>query len=94
MSLADKFKTLEPSQSGLPCGVAKMMESMSEADRDAFNSVMFDKPSPGALRVSNTKIHQTLSEEGYVIAPYSIAQHRRRHCRCFVGLAAQAKGAK
>jgi hypothetical protein len=28
MTLAEKFKSIEPAKTGLPCGVAKLMESM------------------------------------------------------------------
>lgn len=85
MTLAEKFKTTTPSQSGLPCGIAKLSESLSKEDRDTLEEVLFSEP-VGTKRMSNTKIHQILTEEGYAIAVSSIAQHRRKQCRCFVGL--------
>lgn len=94
MSLAEKFKSLEPAKPGLPCGVAKMMETMDKSDKESLNSVLFDENEVTNKRVSNTKIYQILTEEGYNIAPSSIAQHRRKQCRCFVGAVARAKESK
>lgn len=93
MTLAEKFKKLEPTPTGLPCGVAKLMETMPKEDRTALTEVMFGLLQTGK-RISNSKIYETLTEEGYNIAPSSIAQHRRRQCRCFVGAAARAKDTK
>lgn len=88
MGLAEKFKTVSTSQTGLPCGMAKIMETMSKDDLQALNDVLYEQLAVGK-RVSNTKIHQILIEEGYEIAPSSIAQHRRKQCRCFVGISVQ-----
>lgn len=82
MSLAEKFKSVQPRDTGLPCGVFKIMELMTKDDKNALNSVLFNTTS---IRVSNSKIHQILVDEGFEIAPYAIAQHRRKQCRCFVG---------
>ena len=94
MTLADKFKQLQPTQSGLPCGIAKLMDAMSKTDKDALNYVLFEQTTASGKRVSNSKIYEILVEEGYNIAPSSIAQHRRRHCRCFVGADARTKATK
>lgn len=93
MGLAEKFKSIEPSQTGMPCGMAKLLESMSKVDKETLEKVMFEVPA-AAPRVSNTKIYQILVEEGYSVAPFAIAQHRRKHCRCFVGLKARSKDTK
>jgi hypothetical protein len=85
MSLTEKFKALQPSSTGLPCGVNKLIESMSKSDREALDYVLFHQITDSGKRVSNTKIYEILISEGYNIAPSSIAQHRRKHCRCFVG---------
>lgn len=90
MSLTEKFKTVTPSQSGLPCGVSKLMDAMSKSDREALNYVLFEQTSAAGKRISNSKIYEILVAEGYNIAPSSIAQHRRKHCRCFVGAVARA----
>lgn len=85
MTLAEKFKTTKPSQSGLPCGIARLFDSLDVEDKQALEEVLFSE-SVGIKRMSNTKIHQILTEEGYEIAVSSIAQHRRKQCRCFVGV--------
>lgn len=85
MTLAEKFKTIKPSQSGLPCGTAKLIESLTPEDKETLEEVLFGE-NIGTKRMSNTKIHQILTEEGHNIAVSSIAQHRRKHCRCFVGI--------
>jgi hypothetical protein len=95
MSLAEKFKTVQPAQSGLPCGLAKIMDSMDSSDKETLHQVLFeDVVGLQGKRLSNTKIYQILVEEGYNIAPSSIAQHRRKQCRCFVGAAARQKDSK
>lgn len=93
MGLAEKFKTAEPSQTGLPCGMSKLLESMSKVDKETLEQVLFESPDR-TPRVSNTKIYQILLEEGYSVAPFAIAQHRRKQCRCFVGAKARSKDTK
>jgi hypothetical protein len=85
VTLAEKFKTTKPSQSGLPCGIAKLIDSLSKEDKETLEEVLFSEP-VGTKRMSNTKIHQILTDEGYSVAVSSIAQHRRKQCRCFVGV--------
>ena len=94
MSLAEKFKTVEPTKSGLPCGVEKLMESLNKSDKETLNSVMFEQVSSNGKRISNSKIYKILIEEGYDIAPSAIAQHRRYQCRCFVGAGVRNKETK
>jgi hypothetical protein len=94
MSLIEKFKSLEPTSTGLPCGVSKLLDSMTKADKEAFNYVLFEQVTELGKRVSNTKIYEILVSEGYNIAPSSIAQHRRKHCRCFVGANVRAGATK
>lgn len=85
MTLSEKLKISTPSQSGLPCGMGKLMSSLTEKDREALEQVLFTNDS-SIPRISNTKIYQILVEEGYQVAPSSIAQHRRKQCRCFIGV--------
>lgn len=91
MGLAEKFKTLQPSIYGLPCGVDRMLQSMNQEDKDVLNSVLFPEPLLTTPRVSNSKIHQLLTEEGYEISLSTIAHHRRRQCRCFTSVNIKAK---
>lgn len=91
MGLSEKLKQIVPSQSGLPCGMGKVLMSLNEEDRNELNRVLFSPPND-EQRMSNTKIYQVLVEEGYEVAPYSVAQHRRKQCRCFVGKHAKMKG--
>lgn len=94
MALSEKFKNIEPTKTGLPCGVARLMESMNKSDKDVLDSVLFEQISVTGKRISNTKIHQILTEEGYDVAVSSIAQHRRHQCRCFAGIGARKKESK
>ena len=93
MGLAEKFKSVEPTQTGMPCGMAKLMESMSKVDKETLEGVLFNAPTQ-AVRISNAKIYQILSEEGYTVAPFAIAQHRRKQCRCFIGTSVRNKETK
>jgi hypothetical protein len=94
MSLAEKLKTVTPAPTGLPCGVSKLMESMNKTDKEALDDALFNYLTQSGQRLSNSKIYQILTDEGYDVAVSSIAQHRRKQCRCFVGAAARTKGTK
>jgi hypothetical protein len=82
--LADRLlNEKRPQGPGLPCGVSKIMESVSEDDRKALEFV-FEAPS-SAGGITNVQIHKILMEEGHVIAFASIRMHRAKRCRCYVG---------
>jgi hypothetical protein len=83
MSLAQKINLLQPSAPGLPCGIAKILESASQDDRTALELVMATKAEKGSI--SNRQIYALLLSEGYDIAFSSVRLHRSKHCRCFVG---------
>ena len=91
MSLAEKIKTLQPSSSGLPCGVARVIRTMDKDDIDSLNDVLFPSPGSSKMRIPNSKIHELLVEEGYDISLATIAHHRRRQCRCFSTLWSETK---
>ena len=84
MGLSEKLKLTEPTHSGLPCGMGRLLASLNAKDREALNDVLFQDATAG-FRMSNTRIYQVLVEEGYQVAPSSVAQHRRKQCRCFIG---------
>lgn len=88
MSLVDKLQSATPSQTGMPCGMAKVLEALPEEDREALNKALFVDASSG-VRISNTQLYKILLEEGYSVPPFAVAQHRRRQCRCFVGFPAR-----
>lgn len=83
-NLADRLlNEKRPQGPGLPCGVKKIMESVSDDDRKALEFV-FESPS-SAGGITNVQIHKILMEEGHVIAFASIRMHRAKRCRCYVG---------
>lgn len=83
-NLADRLlNEKRPQGPGLPCGVKKIMESVSEDDKKALEFV-FDSPSSSG-GITNVQIHKILMEEGHVIAFASIRMHRAKRCRCYVG---------
>lgn len=83
MGLAEKINLLKPPAPGLPCGISKILESVSEDDKKALELVMETKPEKGSI--SNRQIHALLLAEGYDIAFASVRLHRSKHCRCFIG---------
>lgn len=86
MSLTEKFGVIAPANGGLPCRISIILDEMSETDRDSLNFVMFEQVMANGKRLSNTQIYQVLLEEGYALTPFSVAQHRRKQCRCFVSV--------
>lgn len=83
MSLADKLKELEGSSPGLPCGISRIKNLMTEEDYQALETVLSVRYKSGGI--SNRKIQQLLVSEGYDVAYASITLHRRKECRCFMG---------
>lgn len=81
MSLIERLANAKPKESGLPCGVAKVLEEMSEDEQDALQEVLFAQP----RIISNSQLQEILLQEGYDISRASVALHRRKQCRCFVG---------
>jgi hypothetical protein len=81
MSLSTRLAEVKPKKSGLPCGIDTIMTKMTEDDKQALSNALFDEN----RTISNTQLHQLLIEEGYDISYSSIALHRRKQCRCFVG---------
>ena len=93
MSLADKLKEATRSSPGLPCGIAKLMASVGEEDREALEIVFSTKSIKGTI--SNVQLHELLLGEGHDIAFASIRLHRGQRCRCYIGQEArQASEAK
>lgn len=83
MSLADKLKTTPRSETGLPCGVSRLLQDLSGDDKEALEVVLSERSTAG--KISNRQIHQILLSEGHDVAFASIATHRRQQCRCFTG---------
>lgn len=83
MSLAEKLKEATRSSPGLPCGIAKLIASVSEEDKEALEIVFSTKSIKGTI--SNVQLHELLLGEGHDIAFASIRLHRGQRCRCFIG---------
>jgi hypothetical protein len=81
MSLAERLSQAKPKKSGLPCGVTRIMSEMQSDDQLALEEILYQEP----RIVSNVQLQQILVDEGYDISYSSIAQHRRKQCRCFTG---------
>lgn len=90
MSLADKLKEATRSTPGLPCGVAKVMASVSKEDKEALDIVFSTKSIRGTI--SNVQLHELLLGEGHDIAFASIRLHRGQRCRCYIGKEARLSG--
>ena len=89
MSLSEKLKTATKSETGLPCGIARLLSTVSNEDREALEIIFSTKAGNGS--VSNLKIHEIISSEGHNIAFASVRLHRSRSCRCYIGKTNQLK---
>jgi hypothetical protein len=87
MSIADKLKDVIRTSPGLPCGIAKILASVSKEDRDALNIVFSTKSVQGTI--SNIQLHELLMSEGYNVAFSSVRLHRGQRCRCYIGTEAR-----
>lgn len=84
MGLADKLSQINPNFPGLPCGIARVLESLTdEKDKTALENIMNMRSYP--IGISNRQIHDILMSEGYDIAFASVRLHRSKQCRCYVG---------
>jgi hypothetical protein len=90
MSLIERLANTKPKESGLPCGVSKVLSQMSEEDKEALDEVLFADP----RTVSNAQLQEILIDEGYDISQTSITLHRRKHCRCFRGRNSRMSGSE
>lgn len=75
-----------PPGPGLPCGVGRLIASVSEEDRKALEIVFASPSSSGGI--TNVQIHKILMEEGHEVAFGSVRMHRSKRCRCYIGKAA------
>lgn len=83
VGLAERLINIDPTVPGLPCGVKKVLQQLSGADRQALQNIMDMRSYP--IGVSNRQIHAILLDEGYDIAFASVRLHRSKQCRCYVG---------
>jgi hypothetical protein len=88
--LADKLKEVNRSSPGLPCGISKLMDTVSKEDREALEIVFSTKSIRGTI--SNVQLHELLLGEGHDIAFASIRLHRGQRCRCYIGQEARLLG--
>ena len=89
MSLSEKLKTATKSETGLPCGVSRLLSTVSDEDREALEIIFSTKAGNGSI--SNLKIHEIIVSEGHNIAFASVRLHRARVCRCYIGKTNQLK---
>lgn len=83
MSIADRLQNTQRSETGLPCGIAKLYEKLEGDDKAALEAVLSRRSVAG--QISNRQIHDILLAEGHDVAFASISTHRRQQCRCFTG---------
>lgn len=81
MSLSQRLDEMKPKETGLPCGISRAMDRMTEEDKHSFEKAMFASP----RMLSNAQLQEALVSEGYDVSYSSISLHRRRQCRCFIG---------
>lgn len=81
MSLVERLANAKPKESGLPCGMSRVLSQMDSTDKQALEDVLFGQP----RTISNAQLQEILLDEGYDISSASIKLHRRKQCRCFVG---------
>lgn len=86
MSLSERLEEVKDTRPlyGPPCGVARMLDALSEEDREAVESVLAQRAD--GQGISNRKLHEVLVAEGHIVSYYTLGSHRRKQCRCYTGL--------
>lgn len=80
-SLLEKLKDVVPLDSGLPCGMVAVLDSLNPKDKEDLLSVMSVPARNSSM--SNQGLHRFLISEGHKIAYSSVRLHRSKKCRCF-----------
>lgn len=80
-SFDDILGEVPTKSSGLPCGVAEVRDKLSEANRERLDYWLFED----GRTQSNPKIIAAINALGFYVSESSVAKHRRRGCRCFIG---------
>lgn len=83
MSLADKLKSAQRSEPGLPCGVGRLLGELTGEDKEALELIFSSRSRSGTI--SNKQVHDILISEGHDVAFASVRVHRLQQCRCYVG---------
>lgn len=84
MSLANKLKTATRTETGLPCGVGKILQKLEGEDKEALEIIFSSRSVRGTI--SNRQVYEILISEGHDVAFASIRLHRLNQCRCFLGI--------
>jgi len=82
MGIADKLRTTAKAQTGLPCSVSVLFEKLNDEDRQALEDILTNSSSNA---ISSRQIYEIITAEGHEVAYTSVANHRRKACRCFAG---------
>lgn len=77
MALSDRLDSTPPRQSGLPCSVGALLESLDDTEAAALTDMLH------TLGWSAARIYDALQAEGYEVGRQTIGRHRSRACRCF-----------
>lgn len=85
MSLADRLAATQNIGHGLPCPLTKIFASLTDEEQDALQLAL-DVPVGSSSRLSNRTLQRVLHEEGHTINVKAVENHRRRVCRCFIGV--------
>ena len=85
MSFADIANSIEARPPGLPCGMATVLNQMSEEDREQLEFFLFEEP----RSMSNPNLQAAIRKFGFDVSKSAVALHRRRECRCFTGKSAR-----
>lgn len=84
MTLAKRLAAAEPLRTGKPCGVGRVLASLSKEDAEALKAAMAI-PKGDPQRLSSNQIANILREEGHDIHHKSVEVHRKGACRCEPG---------
>lgn len=83
MGIANKLTAATKARTGLPCSVSVLLEKLNDEDREALENILSTSNSKSHNAISSRQIYEIVVSEGHDVAYTSIANHRRRACRCF-----------
>lgn len=75
-SLAQQLANIPVTRKGPRCGLAILLEQLSDADREALIAALADERATGPF------ISRTLNSNGHRITTNQIGRHRRKECAC------------
>lgn len=91
MGLMDELDDITLNEPGPPCGMAAVLNGLSDDDRSDLNEVLFE---PKPRKHPHRQLQAFLISKGHNVSYSSVTLHRLKQCRCFTGKSSLLKASR